>query len=191
MKINRFYLIFLLATGSFFISCERNNDYVAECSYYVNGKFVTGNGGGVSYNVGYYDTHTSVVYHTMTGYLFDNKYDYPIDADNHIIFSLSDNIGGSKFHLDLQDIDGNTHEFGCLYGTKLYRAISGFVDMELLGSFFDSSNSSEEKVGLKGTFEAIMVEFVDPYLNPNPDTIYVTNGKFYYSELSYNAWVMN
>lgn len=187
MKTNKFYLIFLVAAGSFFISCEQNK-YVAECSYYINGKLFTSNGGGVSYNLGYYDTHIYVVYHTMTSYLFDNKYDYAIDSDNYLTFSLGDKTEINKYHLDLQNIDGNTHEFGCMYKTKFYRAISGFVDMELLGSFFDSSKPYEKKVGLKGTFEAVMVEFVDPFFNSSPDTIYITNGKFYYSELSYNAF---
>ena len=178
--------IYFCLAVCFLFACENNKCiYIAECSYYVNGELITSNGGGVGCFIDHTASpYTLVTYNTATAISHLNVNSVIEDKDNRIAFHLIDWIGdGSQRHFDVQNqYDEQQNRFyveylKLIYKGKEYRAISGFIDLEITGNFINSSSPYKEEVAFQASFEAVMVNA--------KDTLYVTNGSCYYSWMEY------
>lgn len=161
-----------------FFSCNRDKfNYIAECSYCVNGELITSNGGGVGCFISYGLEDTLANYNTLTSIFHNGVNSVVEDKDNRIAFLLLDWTGdASQRYFDVQNLSNNEY-LKLFYNGKEYQAISGYVNLEITGNFINSSNPYKEEVAFRGTFEAVMVNA--------KDTVYVTSGSCYYSWMRY------
>lgn len=181
MSINKFCILFLLIFA--FVACngpEERDKHSAYLSYYLDGKYCTSNGGGVSVNVNYLNGEfNNVIYFLMTGY----HYCFVEDQNNAVQFQLVDTVseyGGTYTVPVLNTGVLNTANFLTLKKNGVgYRAVSGQFDIQINGDCI--TGIEEQYIPLTGTFEAVMVD-----IKTGTDTVNITDGKFYYSPISYN-----
>ena len=175
IKKKIFYFSLLLVL----FSCEKKSNYIAEFSYSVNGETITIKGGGVSHSEWFTgETLKHVSYNTMGAGEAGKQGEISYMEQNYNFF-LQDFTGGNKRHFDMQNFDEVYPYFILPYNGKDYYAISGKVVL------VEVPNDKSE--ALKGIFNAVMVTPNPHFPSPTDttETIVVTNGKFYYSKVSY------
>jgi len=88
-------VLILLCCISFF-SCKKNDMYVAEISFYIDGVYCTQTGGGIDYNVRYIDGKPSTAsYYLMSGTVINYQNSF-VESETPISFELFETEVGAQ-----------------------------------------------------------------------------------------------
>ena len=150
--------------------------YVSEISFYIGDEYCTQIGGGVSYNAHYIDGKLdNVSYILMSGITIDGKNYQSEESKTLVSFEFTETEVGVQTLF----MGENIHNFSCKYNDKHYKYAYGAIKLERRFLHLDLQTEQQD-ISLTGAFDMTLVWKDNDKILPN-DTIYLTDGKFYFS----------